>query len=159
MPAHVTRQIFFLNLFCREPDQGTQEWSHVEMSRFLASDITTCSKPSQFFIIASTCDNTTPRQVLWFSDFVCILYNLKSHFRQVPRHVTSTRCSRFHVSSWIRPKHTLNIMSINFWMTKVHYSMYLQFKFEISQTIRRNEINLWNISKKVKIAPNFKIEF
>ena len=62
-------------------------------------------------------------------------------FRQVPRHVTSTRCSRFHVSSWIRPKHTLNIMSINFWMTKVHYSMYLQFKFEISQKIRRNEIN------------------
>ena len=116
-------------------------WSHVEMSGFLTSDVTTCSKPSQFFTTASTCDNTTPRQVSWFSDFVCILYNLKSHFRQVPRHVTSTRCSRFHVSSWIRPKHTLNIMSINFWMTKVHYSMYLQFKFEISRKIRRNEIN------------------
>ena len=108
---------------------------------FLASDVTICSKPLQFFTTASTCDNTTHRQVSWFSDFVCILYNLKSHFRQVPRHVTSTRCSRFHVSSWIRPKHTLNIMSINFWMTKVHYSMYLQFKFEISQKIRRNEIN------------------
>jgi len=63
------------------------------------------------------------------------------HMIKVPRHVTSTRCSRFHVSSWIRPKHTLNIMSINFWMTKVHYSMYLQFKFEISRKIRRNEIN------------------
>jgi len=115
--------------------------SHVEMSGFLASDVTICSKPLQFFTTASTCDNTTHRQVSWFSDFVCILYNLKSHFRQVPRHVTSTRYSRFHVTFWIRPKHTLNIMSINFWMTKVHYSMYLQFKFEISQTIRWNEIN------------------
>ena len=35
----------------------------VEMSGFLASDVTTCSKPSQFFTTASTCDNTTPRQV------------------------------------------------------------------------------------------------
>ena len=115
--------------------------SHVEMSGFLASDVTTISKPSHFFTTASTCDNTTPQQVSWFSDFVCILYNLKSHFRQVLRHVTSTRRSRFHVSSWIQPKHTLNIMSINFWMAKVYYFMHLQFKFKISRKIRRNEIN------------------
>jgi len=159
--ASGTRQIFFIfeNYLCRVPSGPALGKVHVEISGFLASDVTICSKPLQFFTTASTCDNTTHRQVSWFSDFVCILYNLKSHFRQVPRHVTSTRYSRFHVTFWIRPKHTLNIMSINFWMTKVHYSMYLQFKFEISQTIRRNEINLWNISKKVKIAPNFKIEF
>ena len=76
-----------------------------------------------FFTTASTCDNTTPPQVLWFSDFIWILYNLNSLFPQLTRHVTSTRCSRFHVTPWIRPQHTLNIMNINFWMTKFHYSM------------------------------------
>ena len=96
----------------------TSDTKNPYISGFLASDVTTCSKPSQFFTTIFTCDNTMPRQVSWFSDFVCILYNLKSHFRQIPRHVTSTRRSRFHVSSWIRPKHTLNIMSINFWWPK-----------------------------------------
>ena len=99
------------------------KWSHVEMSGFLASDVTTCSKSSQFFTTASTCNNTTPPQVLWFSDFVWIIYNLNSLFPQLTRHVTSKRCSRFHVTPWIRPQHTLNIMNINFWMTKFHYSM------------------------------------
>ena len=51
-----------------------------QTSRFLAFDVTTCSKPSQFFTTTSTCDNTMHRQVSWFSDFVCILYNLKITF-------------------------------------------------------------------------------
>jgi hypothetical protein len=50
-------------------------WAHVEMSRFWASDAVTCSKLSQMFIAASTCDNKTPRQVSWFFYFVWILYN------------------------------------------------------------------------------------
>jgi hypothetical protein len=47
----------------------------VEMSRFWAFDAATCSKLSQMFFVASTCDNKTPRQVSWFFDFVWILYN------------------------------------------------------------------------------------
>ena len=42
------------------------------------------------------------------------LYNLKTLFPQVIRHVTSTRCSTFHASSWIRPQHTSNIINIIF---------------------------------------------
>jgi hypothetical protein len=68
-------------------------------------------------------------------------YHLKSLFPQVTRHVASTRWSRFHVSSWIRPQHTPNNMTIIFWITKINYFMYLQFKFEIFQKIQRNEIN------------------
>ena len=117
------------------------KWSHVEMSGFLASDVTTCSKHSQFFTTIFTCDNTMPRQVSWFSDFVWILYHLNSLFPQLTQHVTSTRCSRFPVTPWIRPQHMLNIMNINFWMTKFHYSMDLQFKFEIRRKNQRNEIN------------------
>ena len=52
-----------------------------------------------------------------------------------------TRCSKFHVSSWIRPQHTPNIMNIIFWITKFHYFMHLQFKFEVCKKIQRNEKN------------------
>ena len=126
----------------KNPDISTCDHfvSHV-ITSFLASDVTTCSKSSQFFTTASTCDNTMPPQVSWFSDFVWIIYNLNSLFPQLTRHVTSKRCSRFHVTPWIRPQHTRNIMNINFWMTKFHYSMDLQFKFEIRRKNQRNEIN------------------
>ena len=80
-------------------DAKNPDISTCDMSGFLASNVITCPKPSQFFTTASTCDNTASRQVSWFLDFVCILYNLKSYFWQVPWHVTLTRCSRFHVSS------------------------------------------------------------
>jgi hypothetical protein len=55
-------------------------WSHVEMYRFEAQDIATCSKSSQLLHTTSTCDSTTARQVSWFSDFVRIFCNLETLF-------------------------------------------------------------------------------
>jgi hypothetical protein len=52
--------------------------SHVDMSGFQASHITTCSKSSQLLHTTSTCDNTMSRQVLYFSDFVRIFCNLET---------------------------------------------------------------------------------
>jgi hypothetical protein len=70
-----------------------------EMSGFEASDVPTFLKSSQFLHAASTCHNKTPRQVSWFSDFVWLLYNLRTLFLLVVRHVTAKRCSKFHVAS------------------------------------------------------------
>jgi hypothetical protein len=83
----------------------------------------------------------TSRQVSWFSDFVCILYNLKSNHTQVGGHVSCLRCLKFHVSPWIRPHNTLKIMNIIFWIAKFHYSMHLQFKFAFYGKIQVNETN------------------
>jgi hypothetical protein len=68
-----------------------------------------------------TCDNMTPRQVSWFSDFVQTFCNLETLFPQVVHHVTVTRCSTFHMRSWIRSQCTPNIMYIIFWITKLYY--------------------------------------
>jgi hypothetical protein len=67
-------------------------WSSVitwVMSEFSTSDVATCFKHSQIFIIASTCDNNMTRQVSSNSNFVWILYNLKTLFAHVTRHVTT----------------------------------------------------------------------
>ena len=74
-------------------------------------------------------------------------------FPQVPRHVTSTRCSTFHVSSWIRPQHTPNIMNIIFWITKFHYFMHLQFKFEVCKknSTKRKKLTKYT-QKKSKLS-------
>ena len=97
----------------------------------------------------------TPRQVSWFSDFVRILYDLNTLFPQRPRHVTSTRCSTFHVSSWIRPQHTPNIMNIIFWITKFHYFMHLQFKFEVYKKNSTKQKKLTKYTKKSQNCPKF----
>jgi hypothetical protein len=83
----------------------------------------------------------TCRQVSWFLDFVCILYNLKTIRPQVGGRVPWTRCLKFPVSSWIRPHTTLNNMNIIFSITGFHYSMHMQFKFTFSEIIQWNEIN------------------
>ena len=44
-------------------------------------------------------------------------------------------------------------------MTKFYYFMYMQFKFEIVRKIQRNKNNYGNIVKKLKIVPNFEMEF
>jgi hypothetical protein len=107
----------------------------------VASDVATFSKSSLFLHTTYTCDNTTPRQVSWFSDFIRIFCNLETLFPYVVRHVTSTRCSIFHVSWWMRPRYTPNIMNIIFWITKLYYLMHMQFNLEVCQKIRENEKN------------------
>jgi hypothetical protein len=87
--------------------------------------VTTCSKSSQFFITASTCDVMTSRQVSWFSGFVYILYNLKSNRTQVGRYVSCTRCLNFRVCPWIKRQNTLKSLNIIFWIGKFHYFMHL----------------------------------
>jgi hypothetical protein len=121
---------------------------------FYASYVTPCTKPSQNFIIASTCDIMTPRQVSWFSDFVCILYNLKTTRQQVSSHVSWRRCTRVRVCSWIRPHITLNNMYINFPFIELHYWMHLQFKFAFSEKNQWNEINWRNIGKNLRNVQN-----
>ena len=135
-----------------------QLWSHVEMSGFYASDVATCSKHSQFFTTAYTCDNMTPRQVSWFSDFVWTLYNFKTLFRQVARHVTWRRCAKFDASSWIETQHTPNTMNNIFRSTRLQYSMHLQFKFELYIKIQHNQINQPNITKKTRKSTKFEHE-
>jgi hypothetical protein len=95
----------------------------------------------------------TPWQVSWFSDFVQIFCNLETLFPQVVRHVTTTRCSTFHMSSWIKPQYNSNIMNIIFWITKLYYLMHLQFKFEVWKTIQQNK-KINKIYKKFKLSPN-----
>jgi len=62
------------------PDISTCDdlWSCVEMFGFYKSKVIICSKLFQFFMRASARDNKTPQQVLWFSDFVWIFYNLNT---------------------------------------------------------------------------------
>jgi hypothetical protein len=43
------------------------------------------------------------RQVLWFSDFVCVLYNFKTNGSQVRGLVSWAWCSKILVSFWNRP--------------------------------------------------------
>jgi hypothetical protein len=88
--------------------------SHVEMSGFQASHISTCSKSYQLLHTTSTCDNIMSRQVSCFSDFVRIFCNSEPLFSYVVSHVMTTRCSTFHVSWWIRSQYTPNIMNIIF---------------------------------------------
>ena len=127
----------------KNPDISTcdNKLSHVEMSGFYASCLQTYFKLSEIFTIGSTCHNTTPKQVSWFLNLVWILYNLNALSPQLTRHVTSTRCSKFHATPWIRPQHTLTIMNINFPMTKFEYFIDLQFKFEIRRKNQSIEIN------------------
>ena len=130
----------------------------VEMSGFYASDVATCSKHSQFFTTAYTCDNMTPQQVSWFSDFVWTLYNFKTLFRQVAHHVTWRRCAKFDASSWIETQHTPNTMNNIFRSTRLQYSMHLQFKFELYIKIQHNQINQPNITKKTRKSTKFEHE-
>ena len=118
---------------------------HISMSGFQASDVATCLKPSQFFTTAYTCDDMTSRQV---SDFVWILYNFKTLFRQVGRHVTRTRCAKFDASSWIGTQHAPINMNNIFRNTTLQYSIHLQFKFDIFEKNQRIEINYGNIQKR-----------
>ena len=120
------------------------------MSGFYASDVATCSKHSQFFTTAYTCDNMTPRQVSWFSYFVWTLYNFKTLFQQVARHVTWRRYAKFDASSWIETQHTPNTMNNIFRSTILQYSIHLQFKFELYIKIQHNQINQPNITKNKK---------
>ena len=115
--------------------------------------------PLNFFITAYTCDEMTPRQVSWISDFVSILYNLKILYTQVPRRVPWKRCAKFGICHWIRSHTTCNTMNMIFWITQFQYSMHLQFKFELPGRIQVNEINLLNIANKIKKAPNFNMYF
>ena len=50
-------------------------WTNAEMCGFYTSDVVTLSKLFKFFIIGYICDNMTPQQISWFSNFVWILYN------------------------------------------------------------------------------------
>jgi hypothetical protein len=59
-------------------DVGWPKPKHLEMFGFWPSDVTTCSKIFEFFTIVSTCDGETTRQVSPISEFVWILYNLKT---------------------------------------------------------------------------------
>jgi len=47
----------------QNPNISNMMWSHMEMFGFCTSDITTCSKFFQIFIIGSSCDNMTPQPV------------------------------------------------------------------------------------------------
>ena len=67
----------------------------------------------------------------------------------------STRCSKFHVSSWIRPQYTPNIMNIIFWTTKFDYSMHLQFKFEVCKKNSTKRKKLTKYNKKSQNCPKF----
>ena len=89
----------------------TKSWNFFGLQ---ASYVTTCVKPSHFFIIASTYDIMTSRQVSRFSVFVCFLENLKTTRPQIRGHVSWTRCSKLVVCSWIRPHIILNNMNIIF---------------------------------------------
>ena len=100
----------------------------------------------------------TPRQVSWFSNFVRTLYNFKTLFRQVARHVTWRRCTKFDVSSWIETQHTPNTMNNIFRSTRLQYSMHLQFKFKLYIKIQHNQINQPNITKKTRKSIKFEHE-
>jgi hypothetical protein len=56
---------------------------------FWLSDVTTCSKLFEIFTMASACDGETTRQVSSISEFVWILYNLKTLSTHVTPHVTT----------------------------------------------------------------------
>ena len=104
---------------------------------FGVSDVATCLKHSQFFTTAYTCDNMTPRQVSWFLDFVWTLYNFKTLFRQVARHVTWRRCAKFDASSWIGTQHA----PIN--MNNIFLKHYIAI-------FHAPAVQIWHIQKKSK---------
>ena len=120
---------------------------------------TTCMKLFQIFTIGSTCYITLHPQVSWFSEFVWILYNLKTLWPQLCPHVSLTRCEKYPASSWIWPQNTLTSMTIIFRMIRFHYSMHLQSKLAFCEINQQNKNNSKNIVKSHKIQPNFNMYF
>jgi hypothetical protein len=59
----------------------------------------TFTKSFQIFTTAYTCDIMTTREISWFFDFICILYNLKTIRRKAGGHVIRTKMFEFwHVA-------------------------------------------------------------
>ena len=87
-------------------------------------------------------------QVLWFSDFVGFLQNLKTTRPQVRSHVSWKRCSKLVVCSWIRPHIILNNMNIIF---PFIFSLF-EWLAVIIWIIKENSIK-WNKLKKYRKSP------
>jgi hypothetical protein len=104
-------------------------------------------------------DISTRDQVSWFSDFVCILYNLKTIRPQVGGRVSWTRRSKFQACSWIRPQTTLTNTNNIFSFITFYDSMHLQFKLVFLKKIQLKQINQTNIAKSLKNVPNSSMEY
>ena len=88
-------------------------------------------------------------QVLWFSDFVGFLQNLKTTRPQVRGHVSWTRWLKLMVWSWIRPHTILNNMNIIFF---IHFFSLFEWLAVIIWIIQENSIK-WNTLKKYRKSP------
>ena len=130
-----------------KPNRSSHEIKKLLWSCFSlwASYITTFTKPCQIFITACLYAIMTSRQVSWFSDQICFLYNLITTGSQVCGYVSSTWSLKFRVRSWIRYQRMVNNMNIFFSFIIFHSSNVLQFNFQLSKnSIKWNKLTKYS---------------
>ena len=94
------------------------------------------SKSSQFFSLLSYVITLVVKEFHEFSTPFAFYRIFLTICAQVPVDISCSKCLKFWLYLWIRPRFTLRDMNMNFSFMKCHYLMHLQFKFEFFKKIQ-----------------------